>query len=171
MPSLRSLFSALILASWIASLPATAEDRVLFTLEASLSPQPIVVSIADVPEVQHPDPIPTSARWILKPGDRLRVDAQPADRTVDIFTGTALAPTLLCRIVIRYYLGKEGWIPQFRLEEQPAVAFIKGRWRPVGNIGGLVQFGNTPPNGDGFLPTFEFGGSSGDLPIVAWQVH
>jgi hypothetical protein len=155
----------------LVALPAAAAERTLFTLESALTPKPVALPIRDVPGVQRPDAVPAFSRWTIKPGDPLRVNTQPSDRVVDLFTGTALAPTLLCRLVLRYYRGSEGWKPQFRLEEQPAVAYVNGRWRPIGDIGGLVRFGNILPNGDGFSPTIEFGASAGDLPIVAWQVR
>ena len=155
----------------LAAPPAMADERTLFTIEAALTTKPVALSILDVSGTQRPDAIPAFSRWTIKPGDPLRVDTQPSDRAVDLFTGTALAPTLLCRVVLRYYRGGEGWIPQFRLEEQPAVAYVNGRWRPIGDIGGLVRFGNLLPNADGFFPTIEIGASAGDLAIVAWQVR
>lgn len=155
----------------LAASSAMADERTLFTIESTQTTKPVALSILDVSGAQRPDAIPAFSRWTIKPGDPLRVDAQPSDRVVDLFTGTTLAPTLLCRVVLRYYRGSEGWKPQFRLEEQPAVAYVNGRWQPIGDIGGLVRFGNTLPNGDGFSPTIEFGASAGDLPIVAWQVR
>ena len=155
----------------LVALPAMAAERTLFTLESPPTPKPVVLSILDVPGAQRPDAVPAFSRWTIKPGDPLRVNTQPSDRVVDLFTGTTLAPTLLCRVVLRYYRGSEGWKPQFRLEEQPAVAYVNGRWQPIGDIGGLVRFGNTLPNADGFSPTIEFGASAGDLAIVAWQTR
>ena len=156
----------------LAASPAMAAERTLFTLESTpTTPTPVALSILDVPGVQRPDAVPVFSRWTLKPGDRLRVDTQPADRVIDLFTGTTLAPSLLCRVVLRYYRRSDGWTPQFRLDEQPAVAYVNGRWRPIGDIGGLVQFGSILANGDGFFPTIEFGASAGDLSIVAWQVR
>jgi hypothetical protein len=155
----------------LVALPAMAAERALFTLESALTPKPVALSILDVPGVQRPEAVPAFSRWTIKPGDPLRINTQPSDRVVELFTGTALAPTLLCRVVLRYYRGSEGWRPQFRLEEQPAVAYVHGRWQPIGDIGGMVQFGNVLPNGDGFFPTIEIGASAGDLAIVAWQVR
>ena len=157
---------ALLIAS-----PATAAERTLFTLEAPSTPTPLALSILDIPGAQRPETVPAFSRWTLKPGDRLRVDTQPPDRAVDLFTGTALTPSLMCRVVVRYYSSSDGWTPQFRLEEQPAVVYANGGWRPIGDIGGLVQLGNILPNGDGFFRTIEFGASAGDLAIVAWQVR
>jgi hypothetical protein len=155
----------------LAASPAMAAERTLFTIESALTPKPVALSILDTSGVQHPDTATAFSRWTIKPGDPLRVNTQPSDRVVDLFTGTTLAPTLLCRVVLRYYRGSEGWKPQFRLEEQPAVAYVNGRWQPIGDIGGLVRFGNTLPNADGFSPTIEFGASAGDLAIVAWQTR
>jgi len=156
---------ALVLAA-----PALAAERTLFTLE-SPPPKPLTLSILDVPGAQRPNPIPTFARWTLKPGDPLRVDTRPADRVVELFTGTALAPALLCRVVLRFYPSAKGWTPRFRLDEEPAVAYINGRWQALGGIAGLVQFGNSLANAEGFFATIEFGLGAGDLAIVAWQVR
>lgn len=150
---------------------AMAAERTLFTLESTPTQKPVALSVLDVKGIQRPEVIPALRRWTLKPGDRLRVDARPADRVVDLFTGTRLSPSLLCHVVLRYYRSNEGWTPRFRLDEEPAVAFINGRWQPLGGIAGLVRFGNLLPNAEGFFSTIEFGASAGNLAIVAWQVR
>jgi len=173
MSNLKNWFAVLIVALWVATPSANAADRVLFTLESppGAAPEPVVLSVLEIPGVQRPGSIKAFRTWTLKPGDRLRLDNQPPDRVVELFSGTALAPSLLCRIAVRYYASSEGWTPNFRLDEEPAVAFVNGRWQPVGGFTGLVQFGNSLPNGDGFFPAIEFGQGSGDLAIVSWQVR
>ena len=51
------------------------------------------------------------------------------------------------------------------------MAYINGRWQALGGIAGLVQFGNSLANAEGFFATIEFGLGAGDLAIVAWQVR
>jgi hypothetical protein len=155
----------------LATAPAGAAERVLFVIESTAAPKPIALSVLDVRDVQRPGAIPASRTWTLKPGDRLGADARPPDRVVELFTGTPLAPALFCRVALRYYRDGSGWTPQFRLDEEMAVAFVNGRWQPIGEIAGLVQFGNNLPNAEGFFPRIEFGASAGDLVIVAWQVR
>jgi hypothetical protein len=149
---------------------AAAAERTLFTLK-SAPPHSVALKILDVPEAQRVDPIAASDRWTLQAGDTLPVAARPPDRVVELYSGTALAPFLLCRVALRYYPGAGGWVPQFRFDEDPAVAFVNGRWQSAGDINGLVRYGGTLPNADGFFPTIEFGLGAGPLAIVAWRVR
>lgn len=149
---------------------AQAAERTLFTLQ-SAPPESTVLRILDVPGAQRADPIATSDRWTLRPGTPLPVAARPPDRVVELYSGTALAPFLLCRVALRYYLGDGGWMPRFRLQDEPAVSFVNGRWQLAGDINGLVRYGGTLANADGFFPAIEFGLGAGQLAIVAWRVR
>lgn len=149
---------------------AAAAERTLFTLK-SAPPDPVALEITDKPGAQPVNPIATSDRWTFQPGDTLSVANRPPDRVVELYSGTKLAPFLLCRVRLRYYPGADGWVPQFRLDDEPAVALVDGRLQTAGNINGLVRYGGTLPNADGFFPTIEFGLGAGSLAIVAWWVR
>lgn len=150
--------------------PLGAAERKLFTLESAPAAA-IELQILDVAGARLADRSATAATWKLKPGDTLRGETRPPDRVVDVFSGTRLAPSLLCRVVVHYYAGDSGWVPRYRLDDEPAVAFVNGRWQPIGGIAGLVRHGGVLPNADGFFPAIEFGLSSGALTIVAWRVR
>jgi hypothetical protein len=164
------IFAAAACLLLLAASAAKAAERTLFTLR-SAPPNSTVLRIVDVRGAQRADPIATSDRWTLRPGTPLPVAERPPDRVVEIYSGTALAPFLLCRVALRYYPGDGGWVPQFRLEDEPAVGFVNGRWQLAGDINGLVRFGGTLPNADGFFPAIEFGLGAGQLAIVAWRVR
>lgn len=164
LPVLAALLCALT------ALPARAAERTLLTLE-SVPTGTIKVHVLDKPGVQRVTPIAASPRWLLKPGDRLEVKKRPPDRVIELYSGAALAPSLLGRVVLHYYASGDGWAAALRLDDQPAVARVNGRWMPVGGIAGLVRYGNTLPNADGFFPTIVFGSSSAATAIVAWRVR
>lgn len=152
--------------------PALGGERELLTLEST--PAGTVLDVLEKPGAQFANPPALAQTWRIKAGDAVGGNAQPGDRVVELYTGTPHAPTFLCRVVLRYYRGKSGWLPQFRLDEEPLVARINGRWQPLDparGLAGLVQFGSTLPNGEGFFPTIEFGLGGAMLPIVAWQVR
>ena len=152
------------------ALPAGAAERKLLSLESAPT-NTVELAVLDKPGAQQADPIAAFPTWKLKPGDPIRADARPPDRIVELYSGTVLAPSLLCRVLLRYYASDSGWTPQFQLDDEPAVARVNGRWQPLGGIAGLVRFGNTLPNAEGFFPTIEFGLGAGSLSIVAWQVR
>lgn len=152
--------------------PALAAERELLTLESA--PPGIVLEVLEKSDAQLPNAPALAQTWRLKAGDTVTGSARPGDRVIELYTGTLHAPTLLCRVIVRYYRAASGWIPQFRLDEEPLVARVNGRWRPLDparGLAGLVQIGSTLPNGDGFFPTIEFGLGGAMLPIVAWQVR
>lgn len=152
------------------TLPARAADRTLLTL-VSAPTGTVKLEVTDVPGMKKAASTAAFPTWKVLPGDPIRADSQPPDRLVELYSGTLLAPDLLCRIVLHYYPSDDGWIPQFRLEEQPAVAWINGRWQPLGDIAGIVRHGNLVPNAEGFFQTIEFGLSAGSLAIIAWRVR
>lgn len=155
-------------------IPAVAAERKLFTLESS--PKAVELEVLDVPGAQLAKSAVPSRTWKLEPGEQVpRDQARPSDRVVELYTGTLQAPSLLCRVALRYFPSPAGWTPHFRLEDEPLVAKINGRWQPFeltrGAGAALVRLGNTLPNAEGFFPDLEFGLSAGSLPIVAWQVR
>lgn len=162
--------SLAILLLVLVALPAGAAERTLLTLESQ--PQhTIELNVMDAPGAQRADPIAAFSTWKLKPGDPIRSDQRPPDRVVELYSGTKLAPSLLCRVVLHYYATEAGWMPRFRLDDEPAVAWVHGRWRPLGGFSGIVEHGNLLPNAEGFLQTIEFGLGSGPLTIVGWRVR
>jgi len=154
--------------------PSFAADRTLLRIE-SASPNGVRHRVLDVSGPQRAEPPAAFPTWTLTPGDAVRGDIRPPDRVVELYSGTREAPSLLCRIVLRYYPSASGWMPQLRLEEEPVVAPVGGRWQPLALAGGLagalVRHGNALPNAEGFFPALEFGLSAGSLSIVAWQVR
>lgn len=154
----------------LAAFSAVAANRTLLILE-SAPKATVKLEIMDKPGVQRADPIAASALWELKPGDPIHADKQPADRVVELYSGTRLAPNLLCQVTLRYYAGENGWTPQFRLDQEPAVIWVNGHWQPLKGTANIVQHGNVLPNAEGFFRTIEFGLSAGSLTIVAWQVR
>lgn len=153
--------------------PAPAAERELLRLESS--PPAATLHVLEVAGVQLAKSAQSFPTWTLKPGDTVTADARPPDRVIELYTGSLQAPSLLCRVVLRYYPQGARWTPHFRLDEEPLVARVNGRWQPLelirGAAGLLVRHGGTLPNADGFFPTIEFGLSAGGLSIVAWQVR
>lgn len=170
MPNVKTLSTLLGALLLVFALPAGAAGRKLLTL-ASEPKHTVELNVMDVPGAQRANPIAAFPTWKLKPGDPIRSDTRPPDRVVELYGGTPLAPSLLCRVVLRYYASDAGWTPQFRLDDEPAVARVNGRWQPLGGLSGLVEHGNLLPNAEGFFRTIEFGPSAGSLTIVAWRVR
>ena len=165
---------ALVLALLAAWLPAAwAAERTLVVLRPAAEPEAkLELTDADAPKLI--DPARTAALWRLEPGERIEEAARPRERVIDLYTGTARALNLVARVFVRYYATPAGWVPHFRLEEQPAVVQVNGRWQPLqlpGGAGQLVRYGSTLPNPEGFFPVLEFGPAGGALPIAGWQVH
>jgi hypothetical protein len=153
---------------------AHAADRKVMRVISDSEPPLIQVDVllrAGLQRIDKPAPRPL---WKFVPGEIVRTTARPADRVVDVYTGTPQTPSLLCRIVVRYFPSPAGWVPQFQLIEEPALALINGRWQPVPIGRGtalLVQHGSALPNADGFFPRLELGMTTGAFPVVAWEVR
>jgi hypothetical protein len=117
----------------------------------------------------------SSSNWKLTSADTVAGDTRPADRLIELYTGTASAPILLCRILLRYYPSRAGWIPYFQLNEEPLLTRVNGRWQPIEIAPGvsalLVRKGGMLPNAEGFFPAIEFGLSSGPLTVVGWRTR
>lgn len=172
MASLRT--TVVLLIGLFALAPASsAAERMLFTLASS--PPGVELLVREARGIQLAQSLQAAATWKLQPGDPVRAEPRPPDRVIELYTGTLQAPSLLCRVLLRYYAGRAGWTPHFRLEQEPLLAKVNGRWQPFelirGAAGALVQHGSVLPNAEGFFPTLEFGLSAGLLPIVAWQVR
>lgn len=157
------------------SAATNAAERVLFRLDSGTGAQTLREAVLEKAGLQLANAPSARATWTLAPGDPLRTDQRPSDRLIELYTGTPQTPSLLCRVVLRYYAAKSGWVPRFQLQDEPALARVEGRWQPVEIARGapalLVQHGNAMPNADGFLPTVEIGLTTGPLTIVAWQVR
>jgi len=173
----RLLLPALLLA---AAAVAGADEKAptLFTVVASTpgapGAAPAKLEILDQSGAQTAKTVVAAPTWIIKP-QPVKRDSRPPERIVELYTGTPAAPALLCRVWLRYYAGASGWVPHFRLEEEPLVARVHGRWQPLELIRGaggvLVLHGGTLPNAEGYYPRLEFGSSVGPVAIVAWQVR
>lgn len=166
---------ALALALLFAWLPAAADDeeRVLLVLQSTGNPE-VKLEIIDEREPRLADPARAATRWRLEPGDSITEDGRPAQRVVELYTGTPQALSLVARVVVRYFRTGKGWTPHFRLDQQPVVVNVNGRWQPLllpGMAGFLVRYGHTLPNAEGFFPTLEFGPAGGVLALAGWRVH
>jgi len=117
----------------------------------------------------------SSSDWKLTSADRVAGDVRPADRLIEIYTGTPAAPILLCRVLLHYYPSREGWVPYFQLDQEPLLRRANGRWQAIeiapGVSGLLVRKGGVLPTAEGFFPALEFGLSSGPLTVVGWQIR
>ncbi|HEY8555347.1 MAG TPA: hypothetical protein VIL43_12510 [Burkholderiales bacterium] len=170
------LLLVLLLAAVVAG--ADEDAPALFTVTASApgapGGAPAKIEILDEPGVQTAKTVVAATTWIIEPHP-LEQAARPPERVVELYTGTPAGPALLCRVWLRYYATDSGWVPHFRLEEEPLVARVHGRWQPLELIRGaggvLVLHGTTVPNADGYYPRLEFGSSTGPVAIVAWQVR
>lgn len=113
--------------------------------------------------------------WVVHAGDALRAGAQPADRMIELYSGTTGSASLLCRIVVRYYAENGRWRPQFQLIEEPAFERTKDGWKPVMLPHGaphlMTQTGSEMPNSEGFKGTLRFGLAGGPISIDAWRVR
>ncbi|HEX7045585.1 MAG TPA: hypothetical protein VF203_13345 [Burkholderiales bacterium] len=173
----RLLLLALLLAG-AAFVRADEEAPRLFTVVASTpgapGAAPAKLEILDRRGVQLAKTVVAAPTWIIEPEPVERA-ARPPERVVELYTGTPSAPALLCRVWLRYYARASGWVPYFRLEEEPLLARVHGRWQPLELIRGaggvLVLHGSTVPNAEGYYPRLEFGSSVGPVAIVAWQVR
>lgn len=170
MAPLRLLVALLIVCTL--ARPALAAEPKLLTLESS--PPGAKLHVLDAAGVKLAQAPVAASTWKLLPGDPVTAAQQPPERVVELYTGTLQAPSLLCRVFLRYYPHDGDWVAQLRLDEEPLVARVNGRWRPfelVRGAGGmLVRHGGALPNADGYFPTIEFGLSAGNLPLVAWRV-
>lgn len=167
------LRSLLVLALVLAALPAAAAESALMLLRSTADPE-IELRVADEPAALNLLERPAAAPiWRLEPGTPVKTTARPPARVVELYSGTARAPSLVARVVVRYYAEAAGWVPYFRLDEQPALVNVNGRWQPLvlpGGAGQLVRYGSTLPNPEGFFPRLDFGPPGGTLALVGWKV-
>lgn len=115
-------------------------------------------------------------RWLLRPGDSIAARTQPPDRLVELYSGTAQAPALICKIGLRYVRAPNGlWVAHFQLIEEPLVAQQGNRWVPITTLQGaqnlIVTTSSTLPNAEGFYPALEFGFSNEAPPLDFWVVR
>src|SRR5690242_12383308 len=61
-----------------------------------------VTELLDQIGLQHAEPPITSTAWRITPADSQPGETRPVDRVIELFTGAAAAPVLLCRIQLRY---------------------------------------------------------------------
>ncbi len=115
-------------------------------------------------------------RWALRAGAAVAAGRQPPDRMVELVSGSAQQPALICKIAIRYFRGANRlWIAHFQLIEEPLVARHGERWVPITTLAGaqnlIVLTSSTLPNAEGYYPALEFGFSSESPPLGFWVVH
>lgn len=136
------------------------------TLEIKVAPGTTVAPLAGA----------RAQRWLLRPGDPIAARTQPPDRLVELYSGTAQAPALICKIGLRYVRAPNGlWVAHFQLIEEPLVARQGNRWVPITTLPGaqnlIVTTSSTLPNAEGFYPALELGFSSEAPPLDFWVVR
>jgi hypothetical protein len=172
----------LLTAAWLTLLLGVmAVSRSAGAAEAKLAQlQPVAPGASALQILDNPVPqflrLPVSSfTWSLRPIEPVAARTRPDDRVIELYTGTPAAPTLLCRVLVRYYPSRSGWLPYFQLNEEPLLARINGQWQPIELMPGspalIAQKGNTVPTPEGFFPSLEFGLTVAALPIVGWQVR
>lgn len=164
------------LALWIAAVPVghAAGELVLAKLGPAIPNVPAVEIRASTDITPSPLAGKPHATWILQPGEALVRASRPGDRLIEFYTGSERSPTLLCRVWVRYYAHKAGWVPAFQLIDEPAVASTPHGWKPLMPQGTpllIAQTGGTLPNAEGFKPALEFGLAAGSMSIDAWRVR
>lgn len=168
---LRSVIG--IVALW--SCATTAAERVLLRLESSAEAPVLKQNIAERAGLQRATSVAARATWKLVPGDTVSGARQPNERLIELYTGTAQSPVLLCYVLLRYYRAGAGWVPHLQIQQDPMVALVNGEWKPIelapGLAAALVQHGSTLPNPEGFFPRLEIGSRTGALPIIGWNVR
>jgi hypothetical protein len=114
--------------------------------------------------------------WAVLPGAAIDAPVRPPDRLVELYSGSAQQPTLICKIGVRYFRARDGlWMPHFQIIEEPLVVRRGDRWIPFTAVQGdanlIILTSSTLPNADGFYPALEFG-FNGDTPVITfWAVR
>jgi hypothetical protein len=126
--------------------------------------------------VASPDKGKPEEKWIIGPGDAIRSDSAPDERTVNFFKAAGNESILLFIIKVRYFRNGDGlWVPQFQLDEEPLVVRENGRWRPLTIVQGvpnlIEQTGTALPNADGYSTSLEVGFTTGATSIDGWLVQ
>jgi hypothetical protein len=166
---LTLLLGLIVVSHWV-----NAAEVKLAVLQAA-APGGANLQILDRPEPQFLQVPAASLTWSLRPAEPLTASTRPDNRVIELYTGTPTGLTLLCRIFVRYYPSRAGWLPYFQLNEEPLLIRVNGRWQPIELMPGtpalIAQKGNTIPTPEGFFPSLEFGLTVGALPIAGWQVR
>lgn len=153
---------------------ATTSPAKLMRLQAS-DPGLAALTVLDEPGFKMRQAPVVANEWKLMADEPLQSDTRPRERVIELYTGAAGAPILVCRVLVRYYSADgERWVPGFRIDEEPLVTNVGGRWQPIELVKGiptlLVQKGSVLPNAEGFFPTITFALNSGAFPLVGWRV-
>lgn len=151
-----------------------ASTPVLLRLVGVEGAAPIEIEVRDRPEPGKVEEARAEGRWQISAGETVRTAVPPAPCAVELYSGTGLSPELIGRVIVRYARAAAGWVPEFRLDEEPTVARVNGQWVPLslasGSPGLLVQHGGTLPNAEGFFRSIEFSLTTGPVAITAWRV-
>ncbi len=155
---------------------AAADSPVLMLLQYTINGKESTISVhAKAGTVDGPAGGKPQPKWTILPGDALKAPTAPSGHVVELFRGSEVERTLLCRVVVKYFPRRDGkWVPGFRLDEEPLVARVNNRWVPITTIRGvptlIVLTSSTLPNAEGFYPSLEFGLSTGLASIDSWAV-
>lgn len=148
---------------------AGAADTTLLVLQRAGAPP---LAIADQPgTVESRQTAAQTSQWIIGAGDGVR--ERPADRQVDFYRGRpGPQRELLCTFVVRYVPVAEGWVPRYRLHEEPFVVRQGERWVPIldREPAVILQAGNALPDAEGYYPSLAFVITLGASVIDAWRV-
>ncbi|MFL6624596.1 MAG: hypothetical protein ACJ8J7_06580 [Sulfurifustaceae bacterium] len=151
----------------------TTSPAKLMRLQAT-DPGLAPLTVLDEPGLKLRQAPVVANEWKLTADEPLTGNARPQDRLIELYSGAASAPILVCRVLVRYYPKNGKWVPGFRIDEEPLLVNVGGRWQPIELVKGtptlLVQKGNVLPNAEGFFPAITFAFSSGSFPVVGWRV-
>lgn len=103
--------------------------------------------------------------WTLRPGDTLRQEYRPRERTIQFLKLTGHAPQLLCSVLVRYVRSEKGWQPTYVLLQHPPMVCTEetqGSASKKADPTGLNTVGFTQ---------LSFGFSSRVGQIDGWMVH
>jgi hypothetical protein len=158
--------------------PATVlAAPVIMVLQSRAQSDNVQAQVEAVPDfVTSPFAGKLSPKWAVLPGEAIVSTQRPPDRVVHLFRKVGLLQSHICSINLRYFPDRHGaWVPQFQMDEQPAVARRNGRWVPIKTLQGIssliVLTSSTLPNAEGFYPSLEFGLTVGMTSVDAWVVR
>lgn len=168
---------ALAMALCLGVLAAPAYGATLLVLEhAGPNGKPVSTPILTTPGVTpSPERGKPQGTWSVRPGTTI-AGARPSARVVEFHSAPpGSAASLVCRVIVRYFPSKSGWVPMYQLQEEPVVAFDGKGWRPImvgkGMPAVIVQTGSALPNAEGFFSTIDFGLGTGPVSIDLWAVQ
>lgn len=157
------LFAVTVLLSSV-NLPLRAEDApVLAVLEYSGGLFPKRADIRKTGgKVKSPYPNLRQAAWTLRPGETIKQEFAPRERTIQFLKLTGHTPQLLCSVLVRYTRSEKGWHPTYLLLKQAPIACTE--------VPATKTAGQSDPVTGGYS-RLSFGLASRLGQIDGWTVH